>query len=273
MTTRAHSGARRVPHPLYSRTLVVRETAELSPTMRRVLFDLPAEIPLIPVLSLAPADHVKLVFPDEDGGALRLPTVVEDRLVRPDGPPPVVRDYTVRAVDETTRVLTLDFVTHAHGPAGRWASRAVAGDVLGCLGPRGSFVFPGDYDRYLLGADETALPALARWLEEAPRTARVDAVVEVPDAASEQSLPRHPGAFVRWAHRDRGETLVSALAALDEGGDETFVWVAGEATQLVGLRRMLVRERGADKGRVDIDGYWKSGVAGLDHHLPLDESE
>ena len=44
---------------------------------------------------------------------------------------PVPRRFSVRAWDEATRRLTIDFVVHGdEGTAGRWAQRARRGDLL-----------------------------------------------------------------------------------------------------------------------------------------------
>jgi len=256
-------------HPLHVRSLEVTAVTDLSATMRRVDFALGDDDPDVPYVTMAPTDHVKLAFPDDDG-ALRVPTIVDDRPVRPDGPPPILRDYTVRAAGPGT--LTIDLVVHEHGPAGRWVAAAQPGDRLGCLGPRGSIEFPPGYSRYVLGADDTALPAVCRFLEDLPARADVEVVVEVANRDSEQRLPRHDGATVRWVHRAAGETLAEALRTA-RVTDDTFVFVAGEATQLREARRHLVRTRGVDKRRVDVDGYWKTGTAELDHHAPLDPDD
>src|SRR5699024_1577675 len=128
----------------------------IGPRMRRITLggdDLEADFPAPP---FAAPDHVKLVVPDPVTGDVPLPRIVDDRIQRVDGPAPILRDYTVRRVD--AEHLTLDFVLHDHGPAGRWAGTARVGDRLGVLGPRGSHLYPDDYARYVLVADETALP-------------------------------------------------------------------------------------------------------------------
>ncbi|WP_402463430.1 siderophore-interacting protein [Isoptericola aurantiacus] len=259
----------RTLQPLHVRTLTVTAVTDLSATMRRIdlaLADGDADVPAVP---MAPTDHVKLAFPD-DAGVLRVPTVIDDRPVRPDGPAPILRDYTVRAAGPGT--LTIDMVTHEHGTAGRWAAAAAPGDRIASLGPRGSIHFPVGYRRYVLGADDTAIPAVARFLEELPADVEVEAVVEVADRSSEQPLPARENLALRWVHRTAGETLAEALRTARVTAD-TFVFVAGEARQLVAARRHLIRTLGVEKARVDVDGYWKACVADLDHHAPLDPDE
>src|SRR6218665_618743 len=153
-------------HPLRARRLVVRRIEPLTSRMARIVLggdDLEADFPFPP---FAFADHVKLLLPDERTGELALPAIVDDRVVQTEGPPALRRDYTIRSVDRVAHEIALDFVLHAHGPAGRWAMRAVIGDEVGILGPRGSVCFPADYDRYLFVADETAQPAVARAIDD-----------------------------------------------------------------------------------------------------------
>ena len=45
-----------------------------------------------------------------------------------------------------------------------------------------------------------------------------------------------------------------------------FVWVAGEATCLKPVRRMLRNHPALDSRCVDVDGYWRRGVVNHDHH-------
>lgn len=74
--------------------------------------------------------------------------------------------------------LTIEFALHGDGPAANWAAKAVPGSHLVVAGPRGSFVIPKDYDWHLLVGDETALPAVARRLEELPASTRAIVVLQ-----------------------------------------------------------------------------------------------
>jgi NADPH-dependent ferric siderophore reductase len=236
---------------------------ELSPTMRRVVLggsELEADFPF---LTLATADHVKLLFPDEDTGELVMPEPGPSGPPRPDGRPVVMRDYTPRAFDAAAGELTVDFVVHEHGPAGRWGAAAAPGSPIGVLGPRGSQVYPA-LGHYLLVADETGLPALERFLEELPRETRVDAYVLSADGASRE-LPERSGAQLRWIEAGEpevaGERVVGLVEALPLGAD-SFVWAAGEATTMRALRTWARRHPALTADRVAVRGYWRTGVAG-----------
>lgn len=145
------------------------------------------------------------------------------------------------------------------------------------LGPRGNVLFPEIYGRYIAAGDETALPAVARFIEEAPHGSQVTALIEVADQNEIQELYWNPEADVeiRWILRDSAPVDEGHLSALEtalrglglEKNDKTlFVFAAGEATALKPIRRYLRRELGLSKDQVDVDGSWKKGTANLDHH-------
>ncbi|WP_159573731.1 siderophore-interacting protein [Curtobacterium sp. 18060] len=259
-----------VMHPLRARTLEVLAVEDIGPRYRRLVLGGPDLEPDFPFPANAATDHVKVLVPDADG-VVTVPEIRDDRVVRGEGVFPVARDYTVRAFDE--RGLVVDFVLHDHGLAGRWAGTARVGDRLGVLGPRGSHRYPQGYDRYLLVADETALPAVGRWLDAhatTPGDRSID-VVAVVQSVDEYPLPNVPGATVHWAVAPLGAGRADALAAAvrDRIAPGAFVWAAGESTQLKPLRRLL-RER-LERHQYDVDGYWRAGVVNLDHHESDDD--
>lgn len=167
-------------------------------------------------------------------------------------------------------------VIHGHGPGSSWAEQAAPGKRVGVLGPRGSVMVPLDYDWYLLGADETALPALARWLEALPAGVTVIAFAEVAGAEEEQEIASAADVTLTWLHRGGAAPgtaglLERAVRGVTRPPGEGFAWVAGEADTLKPIRRYLRGEFGLPKDRVDVDGYWKRGVVNLDHHAEDDE--
>ena len=264
-----------IMYDLIPRTIEVVDITDLSAQLRRIGFRItsPAEFQIVP---MAPDDHVKLFFPDPETGEILMPATGPDGMRLPtEGRFPIYRDYTVRAFDRAAARLDLEFVLHTHGVAGAWASRAQPGDQLGMLGPRGSQIYPTGYDWYLLAADETALPALARWIEELPADKPVIAVAEVSGPAGEIDLPQRDGAQVRFVHRPaeggNSTALGDAIRELDLPDGEFYAWAAGEAGTLKPIRHYLRRELGLPKARVKVDGYWRRGTVNLDHHAAENE--
>ncbi len=251
------------------RMLEVSRVEDLTPRYRRVYLtgeDLAVGFPYV---RLAPTDHVKVVFPHPDTGELTLPAPGRGLQGEEGRPRPVFRDYTVRGWLPESQELVLEFVVHGHGVASSWAAKAKPGDRLGVLGPRGNIVFPENYAWYLLAGDEAALPALSRLVEELPEGAAASVFVEVEDDSDVRTLTDREDVDVTWVTRSGQQSgaLVRAVrsASLPES-DDWFAFVAGEIGQVKPIRDYLRLELGLPRERVVADGYWKRGLANLDHH-------
>lgn len=258
-------------HRLTPRTVTVTDVQRLTPRMVRVRY---TGADLVGFVTVAPEDHVKLFFDVDAAGAPILPIVVQDRWVGGRGL--TSRDYTVRAFDRENLMLEIDFVVHGGGVAGRWADRAQPGDQLGMLGPRGSFRVKDVFDWYLMAVDETALPAASRWLSELRPQARAHLFVEVDGPDDELTLTGPAATTVTWLHRaglPAGTTalLADAVRAFDRPSGRGFTWVAGEAMSIKPLRHYLGTELGLDRDDYDVDGYWRRGTVGHDHHQDDEE--
>lgn len=126
---------------------------------------------------------------------------------------------------------------------------AKVGDVLGMVGMGGSSA-PPDRDWYLLAGDETALPAIGRFLETLPATARGVALIEVADAAEEQKIETKTGIEIRWLHRygaAAGTTnlLPDAVRSVEfpSDGASIFVWSACESSGFKAICSYVRKER------------------------------
>lgn len=262
----------RVRHVLAVRRVHVARTERVAPAMVRVTF---TGHELDGFAAPGPADHVKLFFPDPATGVLTAPTVVDGSPQRPESGIVISRDYTplaFRADGADGPELDIDFVLHGdEGPASAWAASAQLGDVIAVAGPRGSHLPPAGVSSAILVADETALPAVRRWLDalDVP----VVGLFSVDDPATNGYLPERSGHTLRWfTGPEREAERAAALRELPIA-DETLVFLGGEAGALIPLRRHLRRERGLEAPQVDAQGYWKRGVVNHDHHAPLDPSD
>jgi len=210
----------------------------LSPAFVRVTFGGAA------LADLSTADgfdtRFKVVFPGPSG---RLPVhsdVPEEWqgawLGMPDDERSPMRTYTIREVrtsGDTVQLVT-DFVVHEPGadggdrtatlgPACRWALSAQPGDVVHIVAPHrlspiygGTEFEPGELRDLLVIGDETALPAVARILEDVDPGFTGHVFVEVPSAADIVDLPRHQLIDVTWLVRGpsrQGRPLVAAVRA------------------------------------------------------------
>jgi NADPH-dependent ferric siderophore reductase len=229
----------RVRHELRRRRLVVSRVEQPSPGFRRITL---GGDELEGFVSASFDDHVKLLF---DGGA--------------------ARDYTPRRHDAAAGELQIEFALHGDGPAAAWAAQAGAGDELTVGGPRGSFVIPTDFDWHLLAGDETALPAIARRLEELPEGCRAIVRLAV-DAADRRPLPSRAGVDLQWL--EAADQLPQAMRELALPAGEGYAWCAGEAAVMAAVRRVLVQEHGHPAQAIRAAAYWKRGAQA--HHENLE---
>ena len=120
-----------------------------------------------------------------------LPTQLERRIEWSDDPAPIARSYTVRSFDGTE--VAIDVVVHSAGVATAWALACAPGDPIWLAGPKMGMLLPESTDWLLLAGDETALPAIARCLEELPSGMPAQVIVEVDGPESEQDLQAPDG--------------------------------------------------------------------------------
>jgi NADPH-dependent ferric siderophore reductase len=264
--TRSDLNVERVRHNLKMRELTVVRIERIAGLLARITF---TGEDLQDFVSASFDDHVKLFFPADPSQPPALPTVGPDGVKFPEGAPkPAARDYTPRRFDAAARELDIEFVLHGDGPACTWAEQAEPGQKLGIGGPRGSFVVPKGFDWHVLIGDETALPAIARRLEELPAAAQALVLIEVPSAANEIALDSAAKTTVRWLHRDGiapgySTLLLEAARELQLPSGEGYVWVAAESAVAKAVREIMVSQHGIDKSRIRAASYWKRGAVAV----------
>jgi NADPH-dependent ferric siderophore reductase len=150
----------------------------------------------------------------------------------------------------------------------------------------------------VLAGDETAVPAIGSILESLPPGYAGHALLEVPSAADVVAVDApavsRGDVEVRWLARDgrpRGQALRAALLEVMGGHAQSdpvatdlaevdvdneilwetpeparaadcYAWIAGEASVVRDLRRLLVRDLGVDRRQVAFMGYWREGQPG-----------
>ncbi len=255
----------RVRHPLKIRRLRVHEVHRPSPHLVRVRF---AGDDLLDFISASFDDHLKLMLPSDPDAPLVLPETGADGPTLPSSAPrPIMRDYTPRAFDVTTGLLDLEFAMHGTGAAAPWAAQARPGQEVGVGGPRGSFVVPTVYDWHLLVGDETALPAIARRLEELPAGVHAMVIAETANPADRRELQSRANLSVQWLTEAADGGLAAAVAVWQRPTGEGYAWAAGEAGEMSATRRVLVEQHGLAKDRMRVAAYWKRGASA--HHENL----
>ena len=123
-------------------------------------------------------------------------------LVDTDGGRPVRRRYSIRALDQDQRQLTLDIVRHVGGgPGEQWVQAAEPGMTVEGIGPRGKISPDPDADWHLFIGDESALAAIFSMTESLPAEVSATVILEVPEPADEQELDPRAKVELTWLPR------------------------------------------------------------------------
>lgn len=245
----------RVMHEIKRRKLEVLRVTDLTPRMRRITLGGPE---LAGFISLGTDDHVKLLFPQNAEQTAALETL-QLGAGKDNGPMPEMRDYTPRRYDLEKMELDIDFVLHGDGPASTWAEQAQPGQFLHIGGPRGSMIVPDIFDSYLLIGDETALPAIARRLENLAANRKALVVIEVENGAEQQMLESAAQFNVIWVLREGGkDNLLTTVRQLQVPKGNLYAWVATETKVSRQIRRVLIDEHGLDEQFIKAVGYWRA---------------
>ena len=273
-TTSTELDIRRVRHRLQMRKLTVIGAAMISPHMRRLTLSGES---LADLHSEGFDDHVKLLLPAPGTASLALPPLGADGLPDWAGSGlarPVARDYTPRRIDRAARLLEIDIALHGGGPAALWAAQVAIGDSAVIGGPRGSMVVPTDLAWQWLIGDESALPAIARRLEELGPQVKVAVVIETEADEALPALALGEGRSLVHVLRPAGGTaeqlaapLLAALRALPAPAGRGHAFVAAESQTVKAVRDLLVGQHGLGKGQLRASAYWRRGASGFHENL------
>ena len=142
---------------------------------------------------------------------------------------------------------------------------ATAGDQAAVSGPGRGYSIDAGANDFLLGGDETAIPAIGQLLQALPTRTSVQVHIEVSHPGARVALPDHPLATTAWHDLPTGASPGDALVDAVEGArfdTDVRVWVAGEAAAVQRIRRHLFEDRGLARTQVSARGYWKHGRVG-----------
>lgn len=234
----------RVRHEIKMRDVTVSRVTQTGTNMLSLTFKGEA---LADFVSLSFDDHIKFIFPDASGEAVR-------------------RDYTPVDYDKQRRELTLEFALHAEGAATDWARQAKVGSQAVIAGPKGSMIIPKDYDWHLLIGDLSALPAITRRLKELPATTRALVLVQINHVGDMRQFESTADIDVKWIPSTA--ELIAQLRALEMPVGEGYTWAAGEGNTMKLVRSILVEEKKLSKDALRVAAYWKQGAS--DFHERLD---
>jgi NADPH-dependent ferric siderophore reductase len=229
--------------------LEVVENRPLTPAMQQVVLTAPE----LAGFSFRPGQDVMLMVAVADGR-------------------PVRRRYTIRALDQAARRLTLGIVRHEDGPGERWVRAAGPGDTVEGIGPRGKIFPVEDADWHLFAGDFSALPAYLTMASSLPPGTPSLLILEVPGPDDEQPPDPVADTTVIWRHRlgrpagDPTE-LVDELARVPLPPGRGHAYLAGEAKVVLALRETLAA-RGMHASQMSPKAYWGRGKANASHGEP-----
>jgi NADPH-dependent ferric siderophore reductase len=117
-------------------------------------------------------------------------------------------------------------------------------------------IVPDMFDSYLLIGDETALPAIARRVENLPANRAALLVIEIDNPAEQQTFDTAAQVDVIWVVRGE-QDMVDVVRRLEMPEGELYAWVATEAGLSRKIRRVLLQEFGLSEALVKTSGYWR----------------
>lgn len=236
----------------------------MSPRLQRVTL---AGAGLAGLAVTEPAASIRLLLPSAGRTDLVLPNWNGNEFLLPDGARPAIRTLTPSLRNADDPDLTLDIVLHGRGLLTEWARAVSLGAEVAISGPGRGYAIAADAAGFVLGGDESALPALAQVLGAIPPSTPAHVAVEVLDAAAIARLPRRDSVTIDHAIVDTDATPGAALVEMVAAAPMptgTRVWVAGEAAAVQRIRRSCFGARNIPREHCTIRGYWKAGRDGVD---------
>lgn len=262
-------------HPFLPRFRSLRLAArtELVPGFVRVR--LQADGPLDGFTSPGAGDHLRVFVPEAPAWA----SVAVDKA----GHPTVEsRTETIVAFDAEAGWVDLDILVHPAddaGDAGRigpWAASAPLGSPVVLADPKGSVVLTGTPAAFVIVGDDSAIPAIRRYLRMLAASPRGLVVLETAFDPASLDLDLGPGIELRVHAPDPAHpsaSLVAELAALaaeqppagadparPDLGPDVFVFACAEQS-VVAPARALLTAWGIAPERAVAKGYWKRRAA------------
>jgi NADPH-dependent ferric siderophore reductase len=250
---------RREPPPF--RIVKVDQIEARSPYLKRITLTGPA---LEGFDSGLPAASVRLLL-GPDTARVTLPVWRGNEFLLANGSRPIIRTLTPLRLESDSTNLVIEVIRHGQGPLSHWADTTTTGDLVAVSGPGRGYEIDTTARSFLLGGDESAVPAINTILAAVPSEADVRVLIEVRDRDASVELPAHPRAIVRWLELENGSRPGSALhAAIEEVplGPDMRVWVAGEAAAMQKVRHHFFDNHELPRSNVVIRGYWKHDRAG-----------
>jgi NADPH-dependent ferric siderophore reductase len=170
-------------------------------------------------------------------------------------------------VDHDVNAGWIDLDVLVHGDVGRigpWAARAPLGSPAIVADPKGSVLMTGLPAQWLLAGDDSAVPAIRRYLRMLGASSRGTVLLETRHEPASLELDVPEGVEVSILTPQRGRpsaALADAITALDIPVEEAregefFVFACGEQSLVAPVRAQLTRWH-IDADQAVVKGYWR----------------
>ncbi|MEQ9345176.1 MAG: siderophore-interacting protein [Thalassospira sp.] len=250
------------------RELSVGTVTDLSPHMRRVRLH-GADLDAYDNDSI----HIRLLIPPRDQENPKWPTLAENGMpVWPGGDDTVEqRVYTIRDIDAKAGWVDIDFVIHGdNGPGSSFALHAKQGDLVAMTGPLGNPL--PDANWVLFAGDETALPAIGRYLNALADHVMGHAVIEVGSESDVIDIATNSQVKVTWLFRDgqnngnavKDSLLQDAIRAIDVPKDtpKVFCWAGVEQGDYKPIHNHWRKDVGLARDDCTAMTFWRNSERG-----------
>jgi len=134
--------------------------------------------------------------------------------------------------------------------------------VVAMTGPLGTTL--PDADWMLFAGDETALPAIGRYLVEMPEHVSGDAIIEVGSKSDVIDLPTNSQIKLQWLFRDDHQPVVRSLlqdavrsVELPAAHDRVYCWAGVEQTDYKPIHTYWRKELGLDRDNCLAMTFWR----------------
>ena len=198
-------------------------------------------------------------------GAPEVPTWNGNEFLLADGRRPPIRTFTPLRVDSTALELDVEVVLHDGGAASEWARTAQPGDEIALSGPGRGYTVDAAAPGFLVGGDETALPAITELLAVLPDVP-VAVHIEIAQPEAKRPLPGRDGVTTSWhvAGPDAapGDALVAAIGAAPVAPGASGCGSRARRLRSSGSGGSCSKRGRIPRAQTTIRGYWKHGRAG-----------
>lgn len=208
--------------------------------------------------------HLRLMLPAKPGTEPVWPSMgANGAPVWPQGDHSLHARYiTIRHARPDKRELDLDVVSHGDGLISSWASVAEIGAEIGAMGPVGEVALPEAKD-YLLVADQTGLPAVARFLEQVQSGTTGHVICEA-DADLNTYLPPTSFSVTAIPRSDFSRDMRACVEQALRPGVTDYALFLGEFQDAQTLRKTFKTDLILGKGQQLSVAYWRRGEAGFE---------